>query len=541
MLTGADHEGMEPVMTQRGLTLMAPTDAALVAAQDEVLSAGALALVGALARAFTPRLYELLRTRQARQKRFDAGSEKLRFLEETAHVRAGEWRVRAIPQDLLDRRVEITGPVDAKMIINALNSGAQVFMADFEDSNAPTWRNLILGQHNLMRAVRGTLTFASDAGKQYKLNKETAVLMARPRGLHLPERHLLVDGTAVPGALFDAALYCFHNAHALIAKGSGPYLYLPKLESHKEAKLWADALDMIEDHLSLPRGTIRCTVLIETLPAAFEMDEILYVLRDHIVGLNCGRWDYIFSTIKRRRREPGFVLPDRSAITMEQKFLRSYTQLLVKTCHKRGAFAMGGMSAFIPRKDDVAANDKAMEKVRADKTREVTDGHDGTWVAHPGLVQIAREVFDAHLDGRVNNLDVMREDVNVTAEDLLAVPEGARTEKGLRTNARVGVQYLAAWLDGLGCVPLDFLMEDAATAEISRAQIWQWLHAGVDVEGTPLTRERVRAVIHEETANLPGVERARDLFLELCLNAELEEFLTLPAYELLFVGEAKAA
>jgi malate synthase len=540
MLFEADHRGTETVMTQRGLTLMAPTDASLAAAQDAVLTPGALSLVSALARAFTPRLYELLRARQGRQKRLDAGTEKLRFLEETAHIRGGEWRVRAIPPDLMDRRVEITGPVDAKMIINALNSGAQVFMADFEDSNAPTWKNLILGQHNLMQAVRGTLTFSTKE-KQYKLNKETAVLMARPRGLHLPEKHLLVDGTVVPASIFDAALYCFHNAHALVEKGSGPYLYLPKLESHKEAKLWADILDMIEDHVGLARGTIRCTVLIETLPAAFEMDEILYVLRDHIVGLNCGRWDYIFSTIKRRRRDPGFVLPDRSAVTMEQKFLRSYTQLLVKTCHRRGAFAMGGMSAFIPRKDDVAANDKAMDKVRADKQREVSDGHDGTWVAHPGLVAIAREVFDAGLDGRVNNLDVMREDVNVTADDLLAVPEGARTEKGLRTNARVGVAYLAAWLDGLGCVPLDFLMEDAATAEISRAQIWQWLHAGVDVEGTPLTRERVRAVVHEETASMPGAERARDLFLELCLNAELEEFLTLPAYELLITGEAKAA
>jgi malate synthase len=526
-------------MTQRGLTLVAPTQVPV----EDVLTPGALGLVAEAARAFGARLAELLGARRARQARLDAGTEAFDFLPETAGLRAAEWRVAAIPTDLLDRRVEITGPVDPKMIINALSSGAQVFMADFEDANSPTWRNLIEGQRALAGAVRGTLTHTDErSGKHYRLPEKPAVLLVRPRGLHLPEQHLLIDGSATPASFFDAALYIWHNAKQLLEKGTGPYLYLPKLESHKEAALWGEALALMEERVGVPRGSVKVTVLIETLPAAFEMDEILFALRERIVGLNCGRWDYIFSTIKRRRREPGFVLPDRASITMEQHFLRSYTQLLIKTCHRRGAFAMGGMAAFIPRKDDATANQAALENVRADKRREVIDGHDGTWVAHPGLVGIARETFDQALQGKKSQLDVRREDVQVTAADLLRIPEGPRTEAGLRTNARVGVQYLAAWLGGLGCVPIENLMEDAATAEISRAQLWQWLHAHAEVGGMPLTEERVRNVIAEESAGLTGdtARRARDLFLSLCLKPELEEFLTVPAYEHLIHAEKLA-
>jgi len=514
-------------MTQRGLTLVAPTEVSV----EGVLDNAALALIAELARTFRPRLFELLRARQARQARLDAGTEKLDFLADTKWIRDGEWKVAPIPTDLLDRRVEITGPTDRKMVLNALSSGAQVYMADFEDSNAPTWRNLVEGQRALQEAVRGTLTYDDPtSGKHYAMPAKPAVMLARPRGLHLPEAHLLVDGTPVPGPFFDAALYILHNGRALLEKGSGPYLYLPKLESHKEAALWSDVLALIEQRAGIPRGSVKVTVLIETLPAAFEMDEILFELKENIVGLNCGRWDYIFSTIKRRRREKNFVLPDRAQITMEQHFLRSYTQLLVKTCHRRGAFAMGGMSAFIPRKDDPQANEAALEKVRADKRREVGDGHDGTWVAHPGLVPIAAEIFT-----KKNQLDVKRDDVHVTAEDLLRAPVGERTEKGLRHNARVGVEYLAAWLAGNGCVPIDWLMEDAATAEISRTQLWQWLHSRADVGGAPLTEARLRAVLAEEAKDGP----ARDLFLSMCLKPELEEFLTLPAYELLVENEAK--
>jgi malate synthase len=525
-------------MTQRGLTLVAPREVAVA----DVLTPQALALIAEVTRSFAPRLHELLRARKARQDRLDAGQERFDFRPETRAIREADWKVGRIPDDLLDRRVEITGPVDRKMILNALSSGAQVFMADFEDANAPTWTNLIDGQRALALAVKGELTYVDDkTGKRYQMPEKPAVLLARPRGLHLPEHHLLVDGSVVPGAFFDACLYILHNATHLLAKGSGPYLYLPKLESHKEAALWNDVLDLVEARVGIPHGSVKVTVLIETLPAAFEMDEILFALKDHIVGLNCGRWDYIFSTIKRRRREPGFVLPDRASITMEQHFLRSYTQLLIKTCHRRGAFAMGGMAAFIPRKDDADANAQALEKVRADKRREVNDGHDGTWVAHPGLVQVAREIFDEKLRGKKNQLDVMRDDVKVTAEDLLRLPDGARTEKGLRLNARIGVRYLAAWLAGQGCVPIEHLMEDAATAEISRAQLWQWLHAGVDVEGKKLDEARVRRAIAEETADLTGptAVAARELFLSLCLKKELEEFLTLPAYELLVHAEQR--
>ncbi len=520
-------------MTQRGLTLVAPTDVVV----DDILDTPARALIAELSRAFRPRLFDLLRERQARQARFDAKTETLDFLAETRAVREGDWKIAGVPRDLLDRRVEITGPTDRKMVLNALSSGAQVYMADFEDSNAPTWRNLIDGQRALKEAVQGTLSYEDPvSGKKYALpegfpGRGGAVLMARPRGLHLPEAHMLVDGTAVPGPFFDAALYIHKNAKTLLERGSGPYLYLPKLESHKEAALWADVLKLIEERVGIPPGSVKVTVLIETLPAAFEMDEILHALKDNIVGLNCGRWDYIFSVIKRRRKEAGFVLPDRAQVTMEQHFLRSYTQLLIKTCHRRGAFAMGGMSAFIPRKDDPVANDKALEQVRADKRREVGDGHDGTWVAHPGLVPIAAAIFTEK-----NQLHVARDDVRVSADDLLRAPVGGRTEAGLRTNARVGVQYLASWLRGQGCVPINHLMEDAATAEISRTQLWQWLHSGADVEGEPLTEERLRRVVIEESEE----GRARDLFLSLCLKPELEEFLTLPAYELLVEAESKS-
>jgi malate synthase len=509
-------------------------------ADDEVLPSDALALIASLSKALTPRLHTLLRTRKERQARLDSGAEQLEFLSETASIRAAQWRVAAIPNDLLDRRVEITGPAEAKMIINALSSGAQVFMADFEDSLSPTWTNVIEGQRALKAAVRGTLTYDDPkSGKHYSLPQKGAVLMARPRGLHLPEHHITLGGAPIPASFFDAALYLFHNARALLEKGSGPYLYLPKLESHHEAALWSDALALIEDQLKIERGSVKVTCLIETLPAAFEMDEILYALQERIVGLNCGRWDYIFSTIKRRRREPGFILPDRATITMDQHFLRSYTQLLIKTCHRRGAFAMGGMSAFIPRKDDAEANAAALEKVRQDKRREANDGHDGTWVAHPGLVETARAVFDAKLGGELNQMEVERDDVEVSEKDLLAIPTGARTEAGLRHDARVGVEYLAKWLAGLGCVPISHLMEDAATAEISRTLTWHWLHTKADVEGKPLTEERVRKVVEEETAQMsdPTVEAARSLFLSLCLKPELEEFLTLPAYELLLEKE----
>lgn len=526
-------------MTLRGPTLMAPIGIRI----DDVLTTDAVALVSEVARTFGSRLHELLRARDERQARLDAGADTFDFLTETAPLRAAAWKVAPIPGDLLDRRVEITGPADRKMILNALASGAQVFMADFEDAMTPTWRNLVEGQRALAEAVRGTLSHVDEkTGKRYALPGERAVLCARPRGFHLPEHHLLVDGTSVPGAFFDAALYLFHNARLLLEQGSGPYLYLPKLEGHQEAALWGDVLGLLEDRVGIPRSSVKVTVLVETLPAAFEMDEILFVLRDRVVGLNCGRWDYIFSTIKRRRKDPSYVLPDRASVTMEQHFLRSYAQLLVKTCHRRGALALGGMSAFIPRKDDPAANELALEQVRIDKRREAGDGHDGTWVAHPGLVDVARGIFDAQLAGRANQLDVLRSDVDVTAQDLLRAPTGLRTEDGLRANARVGMHYLAAWLQGQGCVPLHHLMEDAATAEISRAQIWQWLHTQVDVDGTVLDERRVRQVIEEEAADLTGEagSAARNLFLSLCLNSELEEFLTLPAYELLIRGERTA-
>ena len=508
---------------------------------EEVLTPAALRFTAGLVRAFRPRLTELLAARSARRQRWARG-EALGFLSETAAIRERDWQVSATPGDLLKRTVEITGPVDRKMIINALNSGADVFMADFEDSTTPTWQNLVAGQVNLRDAVRRVIALDdAESGKHYQLHPRIATLMVRPRGLHLPERHVVVDGAPAPGAFVDFALFVFHNARELLDRGTGPYFYLPKLESHLEARLWNEVFVQTERELALPAGSIKATVLIETLPAAFEMDEILWELRDHSAGLNCGRWDYIFSFIKTRAHDPAALLPDRSQVTMEQPCMRAYTQLVVKTCHRRGVHAMGGMAAQIPIRNDPAASEQALDKVRADKLREVRDGHDGTWVAHPGLVPVAREVFDAHMPGP-NQLGRKREDVRVTAAALLEVPAGTRTEHGLRHNIRVGVQYLEAWLRGLGCVPLYNLMEDAATAEISRTQVWQWLRHGATLDdGRPVTADLVRQVTAEELGVIErevGVERFRsggypaaaELFLELATARECEEFLTLPAY-----------
>ncbi len=514
--------------------------APLKASFEDVLTPDALAFVAELARKFTGRRDELLAARVARSVRLARG-EKLDFLPETAAIRAGEWKVAPLPKDLLDRRVEITGPVDRKMVINALNSGASVFMADFEDANSPTWDNVVTGQRNLSDAIRRTITFSGDGGKQYKLNDHTAVLLVRPRGLHLPERHATVDGRVVPGSLWDFGLYFYRNAKELLARGSGPYFYLPKLESHTEAAWWNDVFVFAQDRLGIPRGTIKATVLIETLPAAFEMDEILHALREHSAGLNCGRWDYIFSFIKKHAHDKTAIMPDRSTVTMTQHFLRSYALLVIKTCHRRGVHAMGGMAAQIPIKNNPAEHDAALSKVRADKLREVTDGHDGTWVAHPGLVPVAKEIFDAHMKGP-NQLDRQRDDVNVTAADLLKVPDGPRTMDGLRHNIRVGVQYLEAWLRGSGCVPLYNLMEDAATAEISRAQVWQWVRHQAPVDGKIVTPAVLEGVLQEEMDRIArevGPERfasktfgqARALFFKLVTHETFEEFLTLPAYE----------
>ncbi len=510
----------------------------------DVLTPAAIAFIGELARVFRPEVAAAMARRAARRARWAAG-ERLDFLPETASVRGAEWRVAKIAPDLERRVVEITGPVDRKMIINALNSGADVFMADFEDSTAPTWVNLLEGQRSLIGAVRRTLTHDDpETAKSYRLSPSPATLMVRPRGLHLPERHVRLDGRPIPGALLDFGLYFFHNAAELLRRGSGPYFYLPKLESHLEARLWNQIFVHAQGALELPIGTIRATCLIETLPAAFEMDEILFELREHSAGLNCGRWDYIFSTIKARREDPGAVLPDRSQVTMEQPCMRAYTQLTVRTCHRRGAHAIGGMAAQIPIRNQPEASAAALARVRADKRREVADGHDGTWVAHPGLVQVAREIFAAAMHGP-NQLERLREDVTVGAADLLQVPAGTRTEEGLRLNLRVGVQYLEAWLRGVGCVPLYHLMEDAATAEISRTQIWHWLRHGAALDdGRRVTRERVTALLDEEMRRVRaeiGAERyeagrfreAIELFLRVAMSPELEEFLTLPAYEAL--------
>jgi len=513
------------VVTISGLEIHAPGDTAFAG----ILTAEARRFLAELAAAFEPRRQALLARRVERQRRLDAG-ELPDFLPETRGLREASWSVAPIPADLADRRVEITGPVDRKMIINALNSGARVYMADFEDSNAPTWRNNLEGQINLRDAIRGTISFTSPEGKRYALAPRTATLMVRPRGWHLDEKHVTVDGRGRPmsAALFDFGLFFFHNAKALIAKGTGPYFYLPKLESHLEARLWNDVFNFAQDALGIPRGTIRATVLIETILAAFEMDEILYELKDHSAGLNCGRWDYIFSFIKKFRHRPGFVLPDRARVTMDRHFLKAYVDLLIQTCHRRGAHAMGGMAAQIPIKNDPAANEAALEKVRQDKLREVRAGHDGTWVAHPGLVPVAAQVFDAGMPGP-NQLHVARDDVRVTASDLLAVPEGEITEAGLRTNVDVGIQYLESWLRGSGCVPIYNLMEDAATAEISRSQVWQWMRHGARLaDGRVVTERLVQQFIHEL---FPRESLATRLFHQLMTGSDFPEFLTVVAYE----------
>ncbi|HYM27160.1 MAG TPA: malate synthase A, partial [Steroidobacteraceae bacterium] len=464
----------------------------------EVLTPLALQLLASLHRRFNPRRLELLALRDARQRELDAGA-RPDFLPATAKIRAEEWRVAPVPADLQDRRVEITGPVERKMIINALNAPVKAFMADFEDSCAPTWENIVRGQVNLADAVRRNISFAdATTGKVYRLADRTATLIVRPRGWHLPEQHVRIAGEPVSGALFDFALFLANNHETLTRRGTGPYFYLPKMESHLEARLWNDVFIAAQDALGIKRGTIKATVLIETILAAFEMDEILYELREHSAGLNCGRWDYIFSYIKKFRNRRDCLLPDRASITMERHFLKSYVDLLIKTCHRRGAHAMGGMAAQIPIRDDPKANEAAMARVRADKLREARAGHDGTWIAHPGLAEVAREPFDAVMRGP-NQLSVLRADVEVSASDLVAIPEGAITEEGLRNCIRVGVQYLESWLRGNGCVPLYNLMEDAATAEICRAQLWQWLHHGArSSDDAPITVERFDRLLGDE-------------------------------------------
>ncbi len=505
-----------------------------------VLGGEALAFVADLARTFGPRIQERLTARAARRARLESG-ESFDFLRETAHVRQGDWTCASTPDDILDRRTEITGPVDRKMVINALNSGARVFMADFEDATCPTWENQIEGQKNLFDAVRRTITFEAN-GKSYALAEKTAVLFVRPRGLHLDEKHVTIDGVACPGSLFDFGLFFFHNAKELLSRGTGPYFYLPKLESHLEARLWNDVFVHAQKALGVPRGSIKATVLIETLPAAFEMDEILHELREHSAGLNCGRWDYIFSFIKKRAHDPAALLPDRAQVTMDKGFLRAYSELLIQTCHKRGVHAMGGMAAQIPIKGDDAKNQAALDKVRADKLREVKNGHDGTWVAHPALVAVALSVFDEHMPAK-NQLEKKREDVSVSATDLLGIPEGTRTEEGLRHNVRVGVQYVEAWLRGQGCVPLYNLMEDAATAEISRAQVWQEIrHEAKLDDGSIVTKARLATILDEELARIRAevgdarfdggkFPEARALFERLSTEPTFEEFLTLSAYD----------
>jgi malate synthase len=515
-------------------------NAAVSAEFAEILTLDALRFVATLAREFTATRNALLQKRVERQTEIDAGKMP-DFLPETAHIRNSQWQVSSLPADLQDRRVEITGPTDRKMVINALNCGAKVFMADFEDANSPTWNNMVDGQINLHDAVRRTITFASPEGKQYRLNPQTAVIMVRPRGWHLDEKHMVVDGKPVPGGLFDFGLYFFHNARQLLENGSGPYFYLPKMESHLEARLWNDVFKLAQDELGLLHGTIKATVLIETILAAFETEEILYELRQHSAGLNCGRWDYIFSFIKKFRNKTDFVLPDRALVTMTAHLMRSYSLLVIRNCHKRGVHAMGGMAAQIPIKNNPEANEQALNKVRADKLREANDGHDGTWVAHPGLVPIAMEIFDEVMP-QPNQVSRQRDDVQVTSADLLQVPTGAITEHGVRWNIKVGIQYLEAWLGGNGCVPLYSLMEDAATAEISRTQIWQWLHHQAKLDdGRPLTPELYDQMLGEELTAIReeiGAERydsgkfplASDLFTQMAKAEPFVDFLTLPAY-----------
>ena len=508
---------------------------------EQILTAEALALVAKLSREFEPRRQQLLAARVERAKRLDAG-ERPDFLAETAHIRAGDWKIAPIPQALECRRVEITGPVERKMVINALNSGADSYMTDFEDSNTPNWDNQITGQINMRDAVRRTISLEQN-GKSYKLNEKVATLVVRPRGWHLDEKHVLVDGKRVSGGIFDFALFMVHNASEQLARGAGPYFYLPKMESHLEARLWNDIFVMTQDALGLPQGTIKATVLIETILAAFEMDEILYELREHSSGLNAGRWDYIFSCIKKFKLDKDFCLADRPKVTMTAPFMRAYALLLLKTCHKRGAPAIGGMAALIPIKNDPEKNDVAMGGVRSDKARDATDGYDGGWVAHPGLVDLAMTEFTKVLGDKPNQIEKQRPDVDVTARDLLDFkPEAPITEAGLRYNINVGIHYLGSWLTGNGCVPIHNLMEDAATAEISRSQVWQWIRSpkGVLDDGRKVTAEMVRAMIPEELAKVkevapngsdPSYARAAEIFEEMSTSESFAEFLTLPLYE----------
>ncbi len=507
----------------------------------DILTPEALAFITELQRRFGAEREALLAKRIERQAAISAGALP-DFLPETAHIREADWTVGPIPADLQDRRVEITGPVDRKMIINALNSGAKVFMADFEDSSTPTWANLVEGQLNVRDAYRRTISLDA-GGKHYRLNDTIATLMVRPRGWHLPEKHVRIDGKPMSGSLFDFGLCFFHNARTALANGSGSYFYLPKLESHLEARLWNAVFNYAQDGLGIPRGTIKATVLIETILAAFEMDEILYELRDHIVGLNCGRWDYIFSFIKKLQAHPEFFMPDRAQVTMTRHFLRSYSRLLIQTCHRRGAYALGGMAAFIPVKDDPQANATAFERVRSDKEREAGDGHDGTWVAHPGLVPVAMDVFDRYMPGP-NQLDKRLEDLRVTAKDLLTVPEGNATAGGLRVNVGISLRYMEAWLRGNGCVPILGLMEDAATAEISRAQIWQWIHnpRGVLFDGRRVTAElfreelareleAIRKELGEDAFGASKFPLAAELLDRISTSEKFEDFLTTLAYD----------
>ena len=512
----------------------------LGAGYEKVLTPGAVAFIAELERKFGPERRRLLARRAEIQRRLDAGW-KPDFLPETKAIRDADWRVAPVPRDIRDRRVEITGPTDRKMVINALNCGANVYMADFEDATTPSWGNLIEGQANLIDAVRRQITFEDpETGRYYSLNGKTAVLFVRPRGWHLPEKHILIDGEPMSGALFDFGLFFYHNAKELVARGTSPYFYLPKIESHLEARLWNDVFLYAQDRLGLPKGTIRATALIETIMAAFEMDEILWELRDHSAGLNCGRWDYIYSFIKKFAEDPSCVMPDRAQVTMTSHFLRSYSLLLIKTCHRRQVHAMGGMAAQIPIRDDPAANAAAMATVRNDKEREVGDGHDGTWVAHPGLVAIAKEVFDREMP-QLNQIVRKRQDVDVAPSDLLAVPRGTITEAGLRRNLNVGIGYIEAWLRGTGCVPLYHLMEDAATAEISRAQVWQWIrHGGKLDDGRTVDTALCSAILDQELATLRDTaatggryDDAAKLFRELIEAPTFPEFLTLPAYDMI--------
>ena len=526
--------------TVKGAEIRAP----IIGRDSAILTREALAFLADLHRHFNRTRQDLLHRRAERQVRIDRG-DMLDFLPETASVREGSWKIGPLPADLHDRKVEITGPTDRKMMINALNSGAQVFMADFEDANTPAWRNVVEGQLNLLDAVRRTLQFTSPEGKEYRLNRETATLLVRPRGWHLPEKHVIIDRVPISGSLVDFGLYFFHNAKELRTRGTGPYFYLPKMESHLEARLWNEVFRFSEKALGIPAGSAKATALIETIPAAFEMEEILYELRDHAAGLNAGRWDYIFSIIKKFRDRKEFILPDRAQVTMTVPFMRAYTNLLVRTCHRRGAHAIGGMAAFIPSRKDPEANEIALAKVREDKIREANDGFDGTWVAHPDLVPVAKNVFDGILKSKSNQVDLLREDVRVSAKDLLDVriPGGTITQAGIEGNVNVGLQYLESWLRGVGAAAISNLMEDAATAEIARSQVWQWVHHGVRLnEGPIVNRALVEQMIDQELGKIRHsigedafargrFQDARELFERVALNEDFVEFLTMPAYE----------